>query len=138
MTTFTGTEFADTLLGGFGDDTINGQAGSGTVYGSGNDTLQGYYDSATLSGGDGDDNVNASHSRSAALSGDVGNDSLSVFHNISQSDDGNVIKDKAFVLDGGANDDSLSVRSYPRQPRRAGACRLHAGVSGVVSFTLGS
>jgi Ca2+-binding RTX toxin-like protein len=114
------------LGGGAGDDylTASGQlrgsnyqtigsvvAGIATLSGdAGNDVLNvSYYSSATLSGGDGDDYLSAASSRSATLSGDAGKDSLTVNYDAS-SNDGNVVKDKAYVLDGGADDDILSVR----------------------------
>eukprot|EP01030_Chromulinospumella_sphaerica_P002444 gene2444-2394_t len=123
----TGTSSAETF-GGSGDDAIHadGQlrnanyAYVGNVMGgqaalagdAGNDHLNvNFYAMASMSGGDGNDNLNANATRMASLSGDAGKDNLAVIYNTwaSQQSDGNGVKDKSFVLDGGADEDTLSV-----------------------------
>eukprot|EP01031_Cornospumella_fuschlensis_P022412 gene22412-27377_t len=79
---------------------------------AGNDHLNvNFYAMASMSGGDGNDNLNANATRMASLSGDAGKDNLAVIYNTwaSQQSDGNGVKDKSFVLDGGADEDTLSV-----------------------------
>eukprot|EP01032_Pedospumella_encystans_P011937 gene11937-13845_t len=116
------------LSGGAGDDWIyaDGQlrnanynnmgnviAGKAVLTGdAGNDDLHvNSYSMASMSGGDGDDNLKTYGTRMASLSGDAGKDNLAVIYNTwaSQQSDGNGVKDKSFVLDGGADEDTLSV-----------------------------
>ena len=66
---FIGSNFSDSLWGGFGNDTLSGGAGNDTLTGgAGNDTLTGGAGNDTLSGGAGND----------TLTGGSGNDTFSV------------------------------------------------------------
>ena len=116
------------LDGGDGNDTLQGSGGYGWYYGylgsgaspmqatlrggAGDDSL--YTDllsSATLEGGEGSDYLQASSVRFASLSGGAGADTLTVEvsgYNTLYTD-GDQRLDQHYVLDGGADDDTLSV-----------------------------
>ena len=114
------------LDGGEGDDnlTANGQLNqSGKTYyvqngvaslqgGAGSDSLRvDNFSSANLEGGDGNDTISAVNDTSASLSGGAGLDNISVLINsgVSQNTDGNARVAKSYLLDGGADNDTLSV-----------------------------
>jgi Ca2+-binding RTX toxin-like protein len=85
---------AQTVLGGAGDDAINGFAGNDTMAGNGgNDTLYGYAGNDTLDGGAGNDTLSGGVGNDTLIGG-AGDDSLS-------GDDGND------TLGGGAGSDTL-------------------------------
>ncbi len=71
-----GSEFANYLIGGFGDDTISGNGGNDTVLaGAGNDIVFGGIGNDVLYGGDGNDFVDGGEGNDW-ISGDAGNDTL--------------------------------------------------------------
>lgn len=110
--TISGTNLADYLLGGGGDDTIGGNLGNDTIAGGsgadrlngheGNDVLNGDAGNDTIFGGNGADKINGG-SGNDILNGDAGNDVL----------DGGAGADKLYGKDGndnlkgGAGDDLL-------------------------------
>ncbi len=66
----------DTLYGGVGIDTLNGNNGNDTLYGgSGNDTLNGGGDNDLLYGGSGNDTLNGGGGTDT-LNGGIGNDTM--------------------------------------------------------------
>jgi len=86
---------ADTLVGGDGDDRLDGAGAEDHLSGGrGNDQLLGGSDDDVLSGGDGNDQLSGGEGRDV-LAGDNGNDRL----------DGGGSADQ---LDGGAGDDALT------------------------------
>jgi Ca2+-binding RTX toxin-like protein len=85
------------------------------VGGSGADSLSvQYYSQASLEGGEGDDSLYVSDSRMATLNGGEGQDRLQLSFNnyYSQLTDGALEAGEAFVLDGGEDNDTLSVSGY--------------------------
>jgi Ca2+-binding RTX toxin-like protein len=89
MANITGTYAADNLVGGFGDDVINGL--------DGNDIIDGQAGSDTIRGGDGDDVIEGNFGNDN-LYGDGGNDTIT-------DDQG------SNILDGGSGNDTLTSRS---------------------------
>ena len=86
MSLIEGTDFADSLVGGYADETIIGGAGEDTLYGGrGNDSIDGGADNDSIYGGDDND----------TLIGGDGNDTI----NGGDDDD---------YIDGGAGDDVLN------------------------------
>ena len=78
MPVITGTNFADTLIGGAGDDTINGRDGNDRLNGrAGNDRLFGQLGNDTLFGEDGDDHLHGGLGADRMVGG-KGNDSYVV------------------------------------------------------------
>ena len=86
---------SSTLVGGAGDDTLSAS----------------WLSSADLAGGDGTDNLNVYAVRAATLSGGAGTDTLSVSidEGFSYYSDGNYSLNKSYTLDGGDDNDILSV-----------------------------
>lgn len=75
----TGTDFADTLIGGAGDDTLVGGAGNDSLFGgTGADTINGGLGADWIDGGDGADTLNGSGDATGAdtVFGGVSNDNL--------------------------------------------------------------
>ena len=126
----TGTEIADTLVGGFGDDdisglggndTIDGQAGSDLIRGGdGNDTIEGNFGDDRLYGDAGDDTITDDQG-SNILDGGDGNDnltskSLSGDHTLvgGSGNDRLNATGKVVNLDGGVGNDQIAVNGYLR------------------------
>jgi hypothetical protein len=117
------------LDGGDQDDNLSAtgqlyQGGSSSYVSGGNATLLGgagtdslnvsYYSNASLDGGEGNDRLSVSQTHSATLQGGTGEDSLSVyFDGYSSNDtDGDSRLPKNYELDGGDDNDTLTVSGY--------------------------
>ena len=89
---------AATLLGGAGTDNLNVS----------------YYSSASLDGGEGNDNLFVSDTRSATLQGGTGEDTLTAnfWASSSSTTDGDGSAAKTYVLDGGDDNDLLTVSGW--------------------------
>jgi Ca2+-binding RTX toxin-like protein len=114
------------LSGGGGNDSleVNGllntngslvyvQGGSATLDGgAGNDSIRlNNYSQATLKGGEGDDTFLVFTTRSAELYGEGGKDDVNInYYNYNSRDtDGNASLSERYLVDGGADDDTLTV-----------------------------
>ncbi len=72
-----GTDAAETLTGGIGDDTIQGRGGNDTLLGlEGNDTLDGGLGTDTLNGGPGNDTLLDQDTFGTTMIGGAGNDAI--------------------------------------------------------------
>jgi Ca2+-binding RTX toxin-like protein len=104
-------EFADQISGAAGNDLIDGAGG--------NDTLNGDADNDTVQGGAGNDLIDTNTSTASGndlLLGGAGNDTLFAFglDTIDGGADNDLIQvwsDQAYVLQGGAGTDTLSIAS---------------------------
>ncbi|CAM5301030.1 Calx-beta domain-containing protein [Thauera mechernichensis] len=87
-----------TLLGGAGTDRLNVS----------------YYSNASLDGGEGNDNLRVEYTRSATLQGGTGEDALEVYvwGDASARTDGDSRLSQHYELDGGDDNDTLSVSGY--------------------------
>jgi len=121
------------------NSTVYVQGGSATLDGgAGNDSLNvNSYSQATLKGGDGDDYLYAGVTRTAELYGEGGKDIFDIyyFNYSSQTTDGNAALSESYVLDGGADDDTLSV-SGNSDPRGGQVTVIIRGGTGNDKLTL--
>ena len=103
----TGSEFADTINGEGGYDNIYGNGGNDSLSGgAGADDINGGAGFDTIDGGEGDDNL-YDYSGGASISGGAGSDYIRGY-----AGDYNGDADADLIVDGGADDDEISVEVY--------------------------
>lgn len=102
--TLDGGDGTDSIIGGDGDDSLIGEDGNDTITGdNGNDTILGGNHNDSINGGDGNDSVDAGQSNDTVLGG-IGNDTINGSDGL-DSLFGEVGNDSIF---GGAGNDTLS------------------------------
>ena len=102
--TLDGGDGTDSIIGGDGDDSLIGEDGNDTITGdNGNDTILGGNHNDSINGGDGNDSVDAGQSNDTVLGG-IGNDTINGSDGL-DSLSGEVGNDSIF---GGAGNDTLS------------------------------
>ncbi len=120
--TFEGTDAADRLYGGAGNDILNG--------GAGNDTLDGGYGDDVVHGGAGNDTIIEQDGGSDKIYGDDGADIIRLDRSIIGAGD--------VLIDGGAGNDYLSFWSL-RVPGATGHIVLNGGAGDdIIDLTGGS
>ncbi len=126
LTLINGTNGADTLSGGFGDDVIYGLAGNDTIDGSagddviyglgGDDRIDAGAGNNSVSGGDGNDYITANQGSNLVIGG-AGNDYLAVVSSTGKEslfggfgDDSLFAVGKLVIEDGGEGNDNLEAQ----------------------------
>ncbi len=119
-----GTEDADDLTGGFGNDTLRGLDGDDVLDGgighdlveggAGYDTIYSEFGDDTIDGGDGDDYLSIESNGNVSVEGGLGADRIDVLQQIG-----------SFVVSGGEGNDEIFVQSY--DVREGGLRTISAG-----------
>ena len=106
----TGSNYADDMFGGLGNDFLQSFGGNDRLFGeAGDDTLSGYYGNDTLIGGAGNDTINGGYDTDVLNGGD-GNDTLRGDYSSNSTTGGNDTLDGGIGTDtlfGGSGDDTL-------------------------------
>jgi len=128
------------------DSRVYVQGGSATLDGgAGNDDLNAlYYSQATLKGGEGDDTLRAEYPRTVELYGEGGKDKISIdYDSDSVFNYGNYFSGlsesyfiESYLIDGGADDDTLLVSGSTTGPYRGKVTVIIRGGTGNDKVTL--